>query len=230
MKKIVIMLILFTQSFLVQAIFMGVNESTSQNSFLGQGVNSCSSKNYNCFNETISGILNVDFFSPQNYGKQLYIFNDFIYWVGAQNQAEEYAQTVQRFSGSALKNKMDNDFPVPGTYMIVLGTSDYLKKIIAPTKTCPSGQWLMMAQLKYNNGKMVYAWSQDSVCLAPKDSFSLQISSDADNTIPVSSNVTTAVPTPDAQGIDWMKDTGPDSVMYAKASKSPRKIRIVKSS
>ncbi|WP_162801785.1 hypothetical protein [Candidatus Chromulinivorax destructor] len=230
MKKIVIMLIMFIQSFLVQAIFIGINESTSQNSFLGQTVNACSNKNYNCSNETISGILNVDFFSPQNYGKQLYIFNDFIYWVGAQNKAEEYAHTVQRFSGSALDKKMDDDFPVPGTYMIVLGTSDYLKKIIAPTKTCPSGQWLMMAQLKYNNGKMIYAWSQDSICLAPKDSFSLQISSDADNTIPFSSNVTTPPAAPDAQGIDWMKDTGPDAAMYNKASKSARKIRLVKSS
>jgi hypothetical protein len=56
----------------------------------------------------------------------------------------------------------------------------------------------------------------------------LQISSDADNTVPASVDNSKEVPVVDAQGIDWMKNLGPNST-YSKASGSPRKIRLIKS-
>ena len=227
MKKL-LFIMMFLYSIAAQAQFIGVNDSSSQNRFLGLDVKSCTNKDYSCGNDTVSGLLNIDFFSPSMFGKQLYLFNDFIYWIGAQYDAEEYNQTALRYSGSQLEAKMNKDFPAPGTYMIVLGTSLYLKKIIAPTMTCPSGQWPLMAQLKYNDGNLIYAWSQDAICLAPHTSFSLQISSDIDNTVPASADNSKEVPAADAQGIDWMKNLGPNST-YAKASGSPRKIRLIKS-
>jgi hypothetical protein len=56
----------------------------------------------------------------------------------------------------------------------------------------------------------------------------LQISSDIDNTVPASADNSKEVPAADAQGIDWMKNLGPNST-YTKASGSPRKIRLIKS-
>lgn len=226
MKKLLLVLI-FLQSINLQAIFVEIQDSSQQNRFLGADITSCSTSGYGCGNDTISSILNVDFFSPKMYGKQLYIFNDFVYWIGDQYKGEEYTQTVLRFSGSQLDDKIKKDYPAPGTYMIVLGTTDYLKTIIAPTKTCPPGQWLMMAQLKYNNGNMIYTWSQDAICLAPHDQFIVQVSSDVDTTMTVSSGTTKKIPTVDPKGINWMKDPGPDAI-YLQAKNAPRKIRLIK--
>lgn len=231
MKKLLWVLV-FLQVGVLQAIFIGIKDDSSQNRFLGQHVKSCkvSGKNsYDCGNGNITGVLNIDFFDKKNFGKQFYLFNDFIYWINDQAKAQEYDEVALRYTGSKLIDKINKDYPAQGTYMIVLGTSQYLQHIVAPAITCPSGEWMITAQLKYNDGKMIYAWSQDSICLKPHDKFSLEINSDLDTTIPPSSDNAQAAQAVDGQGIDWMKDLGPNST-YQKASGSPRTIRLIKNS
>ena len=221
---------MFLQITAIQATFIGVKDDSSQNRFLGVGVNSCKSAgslSYDCGNGSVSDVLNINFFSPQMYGKQLYIFNDFIYWIGEVNKAEVYDSDALKYSGSQLDDKIKKDFPAQGTYMIVIGSSKYMQKTISQVKTCPDGQSPMMAQLKYNDGNAIYAWSQDAICITPQDSFSLQISPDTDNTVQASPDNSKDIPAVDAQGIDWMKSAGPNST-YGRASGSPRKIRLVK--
>jgi hypothetical protein len=209
----------------IQAQFVGLTDNTSKNRFLGLDMSMCktttenSSKNYqksyDCGNSTISSLLNLNFLSPQLLGKQFYIFNNFMYWMSKDDPTGKQAMLAQQdpesyFSGS-------------GVFMIVLGTSSYLKQIIAPTQTCPEGKTLLMIQLKYNDGNSITTWSQDSICLAPTDSFQIQVTHDADNTVASFAGVTP----PNAQGIDWMKDTGPATGAYGQAGTSPRKVRLV---
>jgi len=230
MKKLLFILICFFMTN-VQAMFIGVQDQSNQNRFLGSDIKTCSSsgkKSYGCGNDNVSSLLHINLLSFQNYGKQFYMFNDFVASFNAQSQSKEYDVTALRYSESQAHVKSKKDFPASGIYMIVLGSSDYLKKIIAPTKICLAGESLMMAQLKYNDGTLIYSWSQDAICMGPQDSFLLQISSDIDNTIPRSVDNVQEKTTTDAQGIDWMKDPGP-SLIYEKATKSPRKIRLIKS-
>jgi len=230
MKKF--LFIVFSLSFVaVNALFVQVKDGSSQNRFLGVDVKMCGASGkepYNCGNEAVSNLLNLNLLDSFMHGKQVYLFNDFITWIGEQSQAEEYDEVALKYSESATDAKIAKDFPAPGTYMIVLGSSSYLKEIIAPTKMCPEGESLVMAQLKYNNGNLIYAWSQDAICAKPQDSFSLQISTELDTTIPESSDNDKPKSAPDGQGVDWMKDLGPNSI-YQKASKSPRKVRLIKS-
>ena len=208
-----------------------INDESSQNRFLGQDIHSCGTSgidSYNCGNSSVSGVLHLNLLSAENYGKQFYIFNDFIFWINAQSQAEEYDTVALKYSDDQAQAKIKKDFPAQGIYMIELGSSDYLKKIIAPQKICPAGQSPIMAQLKYNDGSLIYAWSQDIICATPQDSFSLQISSALDTTIPKSTDGVQEESKTDAQGIDWMKNLGPNST-YQNATKSPRKIRLIKS-
>lgn len=230
MKKF--LFIVFSLSFVaVNALFVEVKDSSSQNRFLGVDVKMCATSGkepYDCGNSAVSNVLNLNLLEPLMHGKQVYLFNDFITWIGEQSQAEEYDETALKYSESATDAKIAKAFPAPGTYMIVLGSSSYLKKTIAPTKICPEGESLVMAQLKYNNGNLIYAWSQDAICAKPQDSFSLQISTELDNTIPESADDDKPKSAKDTQGIDWMNDLGPNSI-YQKASKSPRKVRLIKS-
>ena len=141
-----------------------------------------------------------------------------MFWTNNQesNQAQQASQEPSKyFSGS-------------GIFTIVIGTSPYLQQIINPQKACPAGKNFLGVQLKYNDGNLIYAWSQDAICVGPQDTFSLQISSAIDNTIPRSADGTQEESKADAQGIDWMKNLGPSSI-YDKATKSPRKIRLIKS-
>jgi len=212
-----------------QGLFIEVNDHSSQNNFLGSDVKSCSasgSESYDCGNSNISNKLNLNLLAPVMYGKQIYLFNDFITWIGKQSTAENYDQTALKYSESQTEAKIKKAFPAPGTYMIVIGTSSYLKETIAPTKICPERESLVMAQLKYNNGNLIYAWSQDAICANQQDSFSLQISSELDDTIPASSDTDKEKSVIGAKGIDWMKNLGPNSI-YQQATKSPRKIRLV---
>lgn len=230
--KILLLIFMCLQAINLQAMLVSVNDETSQNRFLGLDFKSCSTsgqESYKCGNDSVSGLLHINFVSDANRGKQFYLFNDFIYWINAQSQAEEYNTVALRYSEDQSEAKIKKDFPVPGTYMIVIGSSDYLKKIIAPMKPCPAGQFPIMAQLKYDDGNLIYAWSQDMICASANDSFSLQISSALDNTISRSSDGAEHQSKADAQGIDWMKSPGPSSV-YEQATKSPRKIRLIKKS
>ena len=214
-----------------QAMLVSVQDDSSQNRFLGSGFSSCATSgkdSYTCGNDTVAGLLHLDLLSLKNYGKQFYFFNDFVYWINAQSQSAEYDTIALKYSETETEAKIKKDFPAQGIYMIALGSSDYSKKTIAPAKICPSGQLPIMAQLKYNDGNLIYAWSQDAICVGPQDTFSLQISSAIDNTIPRSADGTQEESKADAQGIDWMKNLGPSSI-YDKATKSPRKIRLIKS-
>ena len=211
-------------------MLIGVNDESSQNRFLGQDIHSCATSgkdSYGCGNGSVSGLLHLNLLSAEHYGKQFYMFNDFIFWINAQSQSEEYDSVALKYSDDQTQAKIKKDFPAQGIYMIELGSSDYLKKIIAPQKICPSGQQPIMAQLKYNDGNLIYAWSQDVICATEHDSFSLQISSALDNTIPKSTDGAQEESKTDAQGIDWMKNIGPNST-YQNATKSPRKIRLIK--
>ena len=229
MKRLILMFLCF-QNIDMQAMLVGVNDESSQNRFLGQDFHSCATsgkESYSCGNSTVSGVLHLNLLSAENYGKQFYIFNDFVYWINVQSQSEEYDTVALKYSPTEVEAKIKKDFPAQGIYMIVFGTSDYLKKTIAPLKICPAGQSPIMAQLKYNDGNLIYAWSQDAICVSPHDSFTLQISSTRDNTVPKSVDGAKEESRTDVQGIDWMKNLGPSST-YDKATESPRKIRLIK--
>ena len=223
MKKLILFLFLVCAN--VQAQFIEFKESgISKNTFLGAlfgpngGLvrNMCKTTDvntkghpqdaYDCGNKNISGLLNMNFLSPGALGQQFYIFNDFMYWMGknlASNKADQ--EPDKYFSGS-------------GVFVIVLGTSPYLKQVVASEKICPEGKTLMVAQLKYNDGHSIVSWSQDSICLAPTDTFKIEVSNNQDNTVPKIAK--------SADGIDWMKDGGPTE-NYNQATTSPRQVRLI---
>lgn len=220
MKKIVFLLIVLSLN--LQAQFVKFEDNASKNRFLGlengqidlgfgtkgSSKGSLSTSEYG--NGTITEFLKVNFLSPELLGRQFYMFNDFMYWMGENlDTGKADIEPEKYFSGS-------------GVFMIVLGTSSYLKKIVAPEKTCPEGKVLLMAQLKYNNGSSLVTWSQDSVCLTPTDTFAIQINKTQDTTIPMGSVRSVE----DAYGFDWMKDPGP-SENYLQAGSSPRQIRLI---
>jgi len=218
MKKLFGGLYLLVTSVFLSAQFIELHETATRNKFLGLDMSTCKTttnnsknhyqKGYDCGNVSVSELLNVNFLDSEFFGRQFYIFNDFMYWIG-KNKAPEKAlqQPDTYFSGA-------------GVFMIVIGTSSYLKKIVAPQKKCPQGQYLVCGQLKYNDGSSIACWSQDAICLAPSDKFVIQISSEQDSTVKKESSV-------DAQGIDWMKDPAP-TANYKEATTSPRKIRLVR--
>jgi hypothetical protein len=171
--------------------------------------------------------LNINFLSPELLGQQFYIFNNFIYWMNDRNgmgawNGQDAAAAKKEATANAQPDKY---FSGTGVFMINLGTSSYLQKIVAPAKTCPTGQTLLAAQLKYNNGSTLVTWSQDSICLSPTDTFTIAVSKEQDNTVPAATAIS-ATPAPDGQGVDWMQDAGP-SDNYGQAGDSPRKMRLV---
>ena len=183
---------------------------------------------YGCGNDTVSSLLNINFISDEFYGQQFYMFNNFGYWIGQRAKMLDYDSQSLKYSGNALTKKINSQFPATGAYMIVIGTTPYLKSIIAPDVTCPTGEGLVCAQLKYDDGSQIFSWSQDAICLKETDSFTLEISSDQDNRIPPSKDDPDLTPdTTDDDGIDWMKDPGPSKV-YKTANSCPRKIRMIK--
>jgi len=208
----------------LQASLWKFNDSSLENRFLGLGIKVCATvgvgdqKSYDAGNDTISSLLNLNFLDPSLLGQQFYIFNDFMNWLDKKNQ-------TQKTDGQEISSS--------GVYMIVIGTSDYLKQMVAPKITCPSGQQVVYAQLKFiDPGKSVEVWSQDSICLAPTDRFSLKISSDQDSTSIPSSDANNEDAAnlnmqADVQGITWMKDAG-QGYSYGIATKSPRTIRLIK--
>lgn len=222
----------FLNFFGIQAQFVDFVDKTGKNRFLGLDMSICKTttnsskknyqKGYDCGNGSISELLNVNFLSPSVFGQQFYIYNNFMYWIG---------KNLKSGNKNAIVNSdPENNFSGSGVFMIVLGTSSYLNEIIADElalggipKTCPVGQSLVIAQLKYNDGTSIATWSQDAICCTSTDKFSLEVSSGQDNTVAQGSSVDAT----DVQGVDWMKDSGP-SAAYKKASSSPRKIRLIK--
>ncbi|MBP6870021.1 hypothetical protein KBC04_04010 [Candidatus Babeliales bacterium] len=223
MKKIIVLSLL--HFCLMQASFVDFIDNTSKNRFLGPAMSMCKTttnnsskhyqKSYDCGNGSISELLNVNFLDDSLFGQQFYIYNDFMYWIG---------KNLQSGNKNAVMNAQpDLHFSGSGVFMVILGTTPYLKEIIAPTKTCPKGQRLMMAQLKYNDGNSIATWSQDAICLAGSDKFALVVSSDEDNSVPTGKPVENI----NKQGVDLMKDSGPSGA-YKQAGSSPRKVRLVK--
>ena len=78
-KLLVILLCLSITN--AQAMFVGVHDGSSQNRFLGLDFHSCGISSgyeaYKCGNGSVTGLLHLNLFSLQNYGKQFYLFNDF---------------------------------------------------------------------------------------------------------------------------------------------------------
>jgi len=220
MKKIKLFLLLIS-GISLQASLKEINDKSEENRFLGPEYSFCQSSKhdgqsgYDCDNKTASKLLNVNFLSPELLGQQFYMFNDFVYWLGKGIKQKAYDNFFEKEVNMTSK----------GIFMISIGTSQYTIEIVAPNKTCPEGQHILTAQLKYNDGEFVEVWSQDAICLAPSDYFSLRITNSQDDTVPISVN-TTAMDA-DTVGLDWMKDPGPKA-SYAKANKSPRKIRLIK--
>ncbi len=113
-----------------------------------------------------------------------------------------------------------------GVFMIVIGTSSYLQEMVKlsgdAAVTCSQGKTLLVAQLKYNNGNSINLWSQDAICIAPTDSFSIEVSSQIDHRMVAAGHKIIM----DREGINWMQDAGP-AENYQQAAKSPRSIRLV---
>lgn len=229
-KEILILLVL--SGFTIRAQLLDFTDNSTQNSFLGLNMSMCSTKGqqdqgtYDCGNDTITQFLNLNILNPELLGKQFYIYNNFMYWM-----SNRYAMGNWNGKDSAAEQQASLAASQPGAYfsgsgvfMIVLGTTPYLQQIVTPKKTCSAGQTLVVAQLKYNDGTSISCWSQDSMCMAPTDSFSIAITKDQDNTVPAKSTVVAT--TPDAQSINWMQDAGP-SANYSQAGSSPRQIRLV---
>jgi len=196
----------------LQAQFAEFEERTEKNRFLKVLKNSCSSGSSDCGNGSITELLQVNFLDPDLLGKQFYFFNDFIYWMGRASKG---------FHTRDLNTKINT---TAGVFMVKMGTSSYLQKIFGDDVTCPDGKTLMVAQLKYNDGRLISTWSQDAICLAPTDTFKISVVRDADTTVPFRS--TTETKEVDDQGIDWMKDEGPTERTYSSKSDGPRKIRF----
>lgn len=218
-----------------QSQFVTVLDESTVNRFLGQDVASCgtsaigSQSAYSCGNKIVSDVLGINVTDEASLGQQFYLFNDFSYWIQQKAHAAEYDQNSLKYTGSDLTSKLDQDFPATWMYMIVFGTTDYLKQIVAPTVTCPSGQTLLIGQLKYNDGTQIHTWSQTHACVSPTDKFTIQITTNKDGTVPAetsdSSTSSDLITQTDSNGIDWMKDLGPSSD-YNKASKCPRSIKF----
>lgn len=232
MKYLISFLLFFWVS-CVPAQFVNFIDKTSENRFTGLNMNSCttqtksSSKNYqkayDCGNETISDLLNLNFLSPQLLGQNFYMFNNFLYWIGKNPPSiKSLAQPDAYFSGS-------------GVFMITLGTSSYFQQLVgvpssvvqnlpkgsaSKSQSCPEGKTLLVAQLKYNDGNTVKVWSQDSICIASHDTFSLEVTSDEDNLIEQQKKVHLN------PLLNFMQDPGP-SESYHQAAGSPRKIRLI---
>jgi hypothetical protein len=219
--------IMFLSCFVVHAQFVEFQDSSSKNRFVGPARSMCKTqtnnskkhyqKGYDCGNGSISEFLNVNFCTPSLADQQIYIFNDFMYWMGKQVRA-----------GKNLNLSPDTQFSGGGMFMIKLGVSPYLRQLVAPTKKCPPGQTLLAAQLKYNDGNSLTTWSQDALCLAVTDTFAVQVSSDKDTTAPpyvnFSDNAQIKNPTaPDS----WSQESGPALPVYEQAASSPRKIRLI---
>ena len=229
MKKIIVTMLMFCSS-LLHGQFVNFIDSSKANRFLGDATSRCSTKTdinpasyqkgFACENESVSSVLSLNFLDQQNIGKQFYIFNNFMQWI-AENQSNENVIKAQAnpqtiFSGS-------------GVFSIIIGTSSYLQQVVTQlnsslSKSCPAGQTMVAAQLKYNDGNFIVCWSQDTICLAKTDSFEILVSSDQDTTMPAANKVA-EIKT--AQGINLKLDSGPFA-NYAQATKSPRKIRLVK--
>ncbi|MDP3788123.1 MAG: hypothetical protein Q8Q60_02250 [Candidatus Chromulinivorax sp.] len=236
MKKLRLWIFMLITSSL-QAQFVDFKDNTSSNRFLGLDIEMCATttnnskkdyqKAYDCKNNTISTLLNRNFLGPELLGQQLYIFNDFIYWMSNHDGMSKWNGKEARVAKKQAKANADpeNNFSGSGVFMIVIGTSSYLQQIVASDKICPEGQTLLVAQLKYNDGNSLVTWSQDSICLSPADTFEIVVSKEQDNT------VLPGLPKADidGQGVNWMKDNGP-AAHYAKAGGSPRKIRLVRKS
>jgi len=222
MKKTVISLMMM-HCLIIQSQFVGLYDSTSHNRFLGNAISMCSvtgnssSKNYlkpyECGNNSIIELLNLNILAPGFVGKQFYIFNNFIDAMSKDPSLALAPATSTKFSGS-------------GVFMILFGASVYLEDVPELKKTCSTGQFLVGAQLKYNDGNSLACWSQDSICLAPTDTFAIEVSGDADTTVHASSSSDETL-VKDAQGIASIQDPGPLE-NYQQAGGSPRKIRLVK--
>lgn len=226
MKKILWFLLSMNVLF-VQAQFVEFIDKSSKNRFLGLDMPMCTikttgsgnkyQKSYDCGNNSVSNLLNLNLLDASVFGQQFYIYNNFMYWMGknlkSNNNALSNPQPELHFSGS-------------GVFMIVISTSPYLQNIVAPKLICPAGQKIIMAQLKYNDGNTINVWSQDAICCSPTDTFSIIISSDQDNTVKPAKSGEISI---DNQDTDWMKDLGPYQ-NYKQADSSPRKIRLVKNS
>ncbi len=219
MKKILIGLMMLSYWY-AQGQCVGFTDGSSNNHFLALDMPSCSvqgdssSKNYqkpyDCGNDSVASVLHVNFLSPEFMGKQLYVFNNFMYWL-AQNQSSQQAIKAQEDS--------QNNFSGSGVFMMIIGTSAYLRTIFLPKKSCPDGQTLVMAQLKYNDGHTLVTWSQDAICCASTDNFTIAVTSDQDTAWMAESKRLNG-------NNKWMQDPGP-SANYSKAHGAPRKVRLV---
>ena len=221
MKNLILLLLLSCwQQIYSQCV--GFYDSTKKNRFLGEAFSVCQDqtintkgkvqKGFDCANNTISAILSLNFLDQQAQGKQFYIFNQFM------DSLAEYV--------NAKPVDLNVTFSGTGVFMIQIGTSFYLQQIVAPqlVKSCPEGQQVLCAQLKYNDGNNIYVWSQDAICLSSQDSFEIHVSDDKDlKLLSPAAKIST-----DKLGINWMKDPGPISVVYDQASNSPRKVTLVK--
>ncbi|MGZ6251023.1 MAG: hypothetical protein ACXWL2_03280 [Candidatus Chromulinivorax sp.] len=223
MKKLIILLFLSCWQ-VVYPQCVGFYDSTKKNRFLDGPFTTCQpqtihTKNnyqegYNCGNHSVSAILNLNFLSLQSLGKQFYIFNQFMDSLASHVDSKIIASDT-KFSGT-------------GVFMIEIGTSFYLQQIVAPqlAKSCPAGQQVLCAQLKYNDGNGIYIWSQDAICLSATDSFEIHVSDNKDTKLlSPAAKIST-----DRFGINWMKDPGPIVAVYEQASNSPRSVKLVKKS
>jgi hypothetical protein len=235
MKQNKMLIVFLLMTFSLQAQFVDFTETTSKNRFLGLDMNSCSTSgggsinSYECGNDTISELLNVNFLSPELLGQQFYIYNNFMYWMTGHDGMGQWdgSEKADAKRAAQARANPDKNFSGTGVFMIIVGTSSYLQQMVAPDKKCPDGQILLAAQLKYNDGNSLTSWSQDAICLLPNEMFEIAISQQQDNTVPPADAAAkpNKVADVDDQSIDWMKDNGPAD-NYALADSSPRKVRL----
>ena len=236
MKQSKFLIALLLTSLSLQAQFIDFKDTTRKNRFLGLDISSCSTsgggsmQSYECGNDTVSAAMNVNFLSPELLGQQLYIYNNFMYWMTSHNGMGKWDGSEAADAKRAAKATAnpDKNFSGSGVFMIIIGTSSYLQQMVAPDKTCPDGQTLLAAQLKYNDGNSLTSWSQDAICVAPTETFQIKISPVQDDTVPPADAAAkqAKVADVDDQSIDWMKDNGPAG-NYALADTSPRQIRLI---
>ncbi len=235
MRIIGFLFIIFT-SLSVQAQFVDFRENVNKNKFLGLDIKMCATSShgsfdsYQCGNKSVSDLLNTNFLSPESLGQQFYIYNNFMYWMTGHDGMGQWNGADAKIAKKEAKAKANpgEKFSGSGVFMIAIGTSSYLQQIVAPEKTCPEGQTLLAAQLKYNDGNSLATWSQDSICLAQNDTFEIEVSKGQDDTVLPSdaAKKQAYIADADMQEMDWMKDDGP-SPNYALADNSPRKLRLI---
>ncbi len=236
MKNSKVLIALLLTSLCAQAQFVDFRENVSKNKFLGLDISMCSPSGhgtftaYQCGNDNISGLLNVNFLSPELLGQQFYLYNNFMYWMTGHDGMGQWngAEAALAKKEAKARSNPGEKFSGSGVFMIVLGTSSYLQQIVAPEKTCLEGQTLLAAQLKYNDGNSLMTWSQDAICLSQNDTFEIEVSKGQDDTVPPADAGAqqAKVTDVDMQSVDWMKDNGPAN-NYALADSSPRKIRLI---